>query len=314
MNDTMLTLGRLATAVAATLAAGTTAAAPVYISTTMSTNATFDDRFHARPIIMDPLGPANAGALESYVESVNRFSGIREAMASATADDKGNAEVGAEVGKGGGTGYSTARSTTKIGYTNNTTNQQHVTFKFVILPGEVLIRDIHGDGLPVVSGAFSGGVNYAVDYINRNNEMLNVYDCQFSVISVARTWNAGEATNACGFDLVDEYFDGNGQYGATLLGDTVETPFFLQPGETIFAQLHMFAWANKLIVDWSGLMSAKLGDPLDPTVQGSFSIDVVDVPTPPSQVPEPASAWLAGLALLSLGIARAKRSGGARVA
>lgn len=313
MNDTMLTLGRLATAVAATLAAGTTAAAPVYISTTMSTNATFDDRFHARPIIMDPLGPANAGALESYVESVNRFSGIREAMASATADDKGNAEVGTEVGKGG-TGYSTATSTTKIGYTNNTTNAQNVTFKFEILPGEVLIRDIQSDGLPVVSGAFSGGVMYAINYINKNNVMLNVYDCQFSIISVARTWETGADTNQCGFDQVDEYFDGNGQYGATLLGDTVETPYFLQPGETIFAQLHMFAWANKLIVDWSGLMSAKLGDPLDPTVQSSFSIDVVDVTTPPSQVPEPASAWLAGLALLSLGIARAKRSGGARVA
>lgn len=189
-----------------------------------------------------------------------------------------------------------------------------MTFKFEILPGEVLIRDIQSDGLPVVSGAFSGGVMYAINYINKNNVMLNVYDCQFSIISVARTWETGADTNQCGFDQVDEYFDGNGQYGATLLGDTVETPYFLQPGETIFAQLHMFAWANKLIVDWSGLMSAKLGDPLDPTVQSSFSIDVVDVTTPPSQVPEPASAWLAGLALLSLGIARAKRSGGARVA
>lgn len=141
MNATMFRLGGMTAAVAATLAAGMAAAAPVNVSTTLLTGATFDDPRDAKPLAVDLKGPTTSGALESYVENVDARNGRRDAMASAIADDTGNAQVGAEVGYDGGTGKSTATSVTTIGYTNNTTNQQFAIFSFEILPGEVLITN-----------------------------------------------------------------------------------------------------------------------------------------------------------------------------
>lgn len=314
MNSTTPTLGRMLTAVAAALAASAAAAAPVSISIRLSTDASFDDPRDAKPIVVDNKGPATSGALESYVESVVARSGRRDAMASALADDKGNAQVGAEVGYENDTGFSTASSSTKIGYTNNTTNRQEITFSFEVLPGEVLITNTGSIGLPPRPGEFSGGISYQVNRLDRNNEGILVHDCQLSIINTVKEWEFGASTNDCGLDQVDELFDGNGQYGVKLKGATVLAYDFLDPGDTVFARLDMFAWVNRTAIDWSGQISAKLGDPSNPALRSAFSVDVVDATTPPNPVPEPGSAWLASLALLGLGAAQAKRGASLRAA
>lgn len=315
MNATMFRLGGITAAVATTLAAGMAAAAPVYISTSLSTTATFDDPRDAKPIDVDLKGPATSGALESYVENVDVRNGRRDAMASAIADDTGNAQVGAEVGYDGDTGMSTATSVTKFGYTNNTTNRQEVTFSFEILPGEVLISNTGPIGLPPRPGEFSGGIKYAVNLFDENNVQIRVHDCQLSIINTNRDWEyVTDTTNDCGLDLVNQFFDGNGQYGVTLKGDTLMAFDLLDPGDTVWARLDLFAWVNRTALDWSGQISAKLGDPSNLALRSAFSVDVVDATTPPSPVPEPGSTWLAGLALLGLGATRAKRGATSRAA
>lgn len=314
MNATMFRLGGMTAAVAATLAAGTVAAAPVQISTSLYTVATFDSPLDAKPIDEDSKGPVASGVLKSYVENVDARNGNRDAMASAIADNTGNLQVGAEVGYDGDTGLSTATSDLKIGYTNNTTNEQFAVFSFEILPGEVLISNTGSLGLPPRPGEFAGGFYYSINLLDRNNVEFHTYECQLGIRNTVRSWEYTDATNDCGLDNVDQFLDGNGQYGVTLKGVVVRTPAILDPGETIFAELHMYAWANRTALDWSGQISAKLGDPSDLALRSAFSVDVVDGATPPNPVPEPGSAWLAGLALWGLGATRAKPGASRRAA
>lgn len=312
MNATMFRLGGMTAAVAATLAAGMAAAAPVIVSTGLLTGATFDDPRDAKPMVSDLKGPATSGMLESYVENVDR-SGNRDAMGSAIADDTGNAQVGAEVGYSGDTGMSTATLATTVRYTNNAFRIPLVTFSFEILPGEVLITT-GPIGLPPRPGELSGGIGYTLKLYDTNNVELDSFRCHIGIINTVRSWEYTDATDDCGLDLVDEFFDGNGQYGVTTKGVTVKTSGFLLLGETLSATLTMDAWVNRTAIDWGGQISAKIGDPSNPALRSAFSVDVVDATTPPSPVPEPGSAWLAGLALLGLGATRAKRGATSRAA
>lgn len=313
MNATMFRLGGMTAAVAATLAAGMAAAAPVIVSTSLLTGATFDDPRDAKPMVSDLKGPATSGALESYVENLDARNGNRDAMASAIADDTGNAQVGAEVGYDGDRGMSTATLATTIRYTNNAFRIPLVTFSFQILPGEVLITNTGPIGLPPRPGEFSGGISYTLKLYDTNNVELDSFRCHIGIINTVSSWEYTAATDDCGLDLVDEFFDGNGQYGVTTKGVTVKTSGFLLLGETLSATLTMDAWVNRTAIDWSGQISAKIGDPSNPALRSAFTVDVVDAP-PPSPVPEPDSAWLASLALLGLGATRAMRGARSRAA
>lgn len=257
----------------------------------------------------DPLGPASSGTLESFVDQTS--SGQRVGMASALADDKGNVEVGVELAMGW-RGVASAMSLFTTRIHNPETEFMEALIHFTVLPGELLFKGTGDFDLPTIPGRYSGQVGYATSVTSGKGETSTFPECKVGIDTESKAWAYAADTTPCGRSLVERIYLGESDlWGFSTKQQEVYMLVGMQPGETISVAYSLFARAESRFLDWPGLFSVKLGDPLDSTVGSGFSVTFQPVD---HSVPAPASGALAALALLTLAMnRRGPRPGGPTV-